>query len=493
MESPTHSLADKALRCLSTIIRVLDFSSIKNELFPVVAAVFSRTSSLAIKTRGLEAFVILCGGGHENETIEDSASGAKSAILDKYTVQEKIVPLMRAIKTKEPAVMMASLAVFKQIGIIADADFLATDVLPILWGFALGPLLNMNQFQQYMDLIKTTSSRIESEHLRKLRALAAESGSAAEPNTVSTNNDLMSLPNDGSFSPSTNNFGEDDFARLVLGKGGSSSSAAGPQPPTRSQTASISSNNPAAPNKPIYDFGWSSTPTLQPQPNSVSSRAITPDFTASSMNNSISSFPAMQAMAPNTGSTRPQLQPTPASFSGTSMNNHAWTLNAQQQQQPQANYNAWSSPPASSPAPSAPVASGWSLPPPPGASSMRPANAFGAAAAGAGAGSTMGRSNMMPMNAMSTMNNASMTGATSNGMMGSKSMNTLGTAQTANSMGSLSSANSGLHMNAPPSASPAWSQMPLQPQGAPLQPQIARQQQQQQPQKSGLDKYDSLI
>ena len=91
---------DKALSCLSTTLGILDFSTIKNDLFPVVANVFSKTTSLAIKVRGLEAFVILCGGKLGSaESVESKPN--PSAILDKYTVQEKIVPLLKAIKTKE--------------------------------------------------------------------------------------------------------------------------------------------------------------------------------------------------------------------------------------------------------------------------------------------------------------------------------------------------------------------------------------------------------
>ena len=59
IESPTHSIVDAALRCLPVILPVLDFSTIKNELFPVIASVFTKTSSLGIKVRGLEAFTIL--------------------------------------------------------------------------------------------------------------------------------------------------------------------------------------------------------------------------------------------------------------------------------------------------------------------------------------------------------------------------------------------------------------------------------------------------
>jgi SCY1-like protein 2 len=117
MESPTHSLVDASLGTLSVILSVLDFSTVKNDVFPVIAAVFSKTSSMGIKIRGLEALQVLCGGessqgsteGDGLDGLAQSDKGKKkqqSAILDKYTIQEKVVPLLKAIKTKEPAVMV---------------------------------------------------------------------------------------------------------------------------------------------------------------------------------------------------------------------------------------------------------------------------------------------------------------------------------------------------------------------------------------------------
>jgi SCY1-like protein 2 len=111
---------DTALQTLPVILATLDFSTIKNEVFPVIAAVFSKTSSLGIKIRGLEALKALCGGGIESEDDGDGLTGfdttkkpkTSSVILDKYTIQERVVPLLKAIKTKEPAVMVSHLSVF---------------------------------------------------------------------------------------------------------------------------------------------------------------------------------------------------------------------------------------------------------------------------------------------------------------------------------------------------------------------------------------------
>lgn len=301
LESPTHSIVDKSLGCLPTILAILDFSTIKNELFPVVAAVFSKTSSLGIKIRGLEAFVTLCGGSVDESNgsgdgLDGTAAGSQpsklssSAILDKYTVQEKIVPLLKAIKTKEPAVMMAALAVFRQVGKIADAEFLAIEVLPLLWSFSLGPLLNLKQFQEYMGLIKHLSSKIEQEQSRKLRELSSNSNGTSD---ISRSNDLMTAGgvNGVSLLNEPGDMGANDFERLVLGKSmvkesnglGESLRPAPQQAQTPVRTDSSI-------------FSWS-TPALTPNPN-PNFRTITPDQTF----NSFTSFKPSSAGSsiPNT-------------------------------------------------------------------------------------------------------------------------------------------------------------------------------------------------
>ena len=71
---------------------------------------------MGIKIRGLEALKALCGGSND-PPVGDGLTGIEPSktknsnvsILDKYTIQEKVVPLLKAIKTKEPAVMVSSL------------------------------------------------------------------------------------------------------------------------------------------------------------------------------------------------------------------------------------------------------------------------------------------------------------------------------------------------------------------------------------------------
>ena len=296
LESPTHAIVDKSLGCLSTVLSILDFSSIKNELFPTVASVFSKTSSLGIKVRGLEAFVILCGGSKDDDSesgddLDGSINSSKkskansAAVLDKYTVQEKIVPLLKAIKTKEPTVMMAALAVFKQVGKIADAEFLAMEALPILWSFSLGPLLNLQQFQAFIDLIKAFSARIEQEQIRKLKEISSTSSRSIDQ---ARSNDLANMGSVNGFPSSNEDAGENDFERLVLGKKppnsmgttnmlGDATQSQSPLQPQQHQQNVLSWQPLPSQTTTFQRPNLNSIPTLNPQ-----SRTITPDHTLNS-------------------------------------------------------------------------------------------------------------------------------------------------------------------------------------------------------------------
>src|SRR3954470_12658438 len=113
LESSSHALIDSALRSLPIALPVLDFTTTKQELFPVIASVFTKTNSLGIKVRVLESFVVLCGGtsstedqsgdgldGLPTESQKESRKPTGAAVLDKFTVQEKVVPLIKGIKTR---------------------------------------------------------------------------------------------------------------------------------------------------------------------------------------------------------------------------------------------------------------------------------------------------------------------------------------------------------------------------------------------------------
>jgi SCY1-like protein 2 len=394
MESPTHSLVDASLGTLSVILSILDFSTIKNDIFPIIAAVFSKTSSLGIKIRGLEALQVLCGGtpGQESadgdglDGLSPSAKSKKkqqSVILDKYTIQEKVVPLLKGIKTKEPAVMMAALAVFEEVGKIADSDFLAMDVLPLLWAFSLGPLLNLQQFQAFMSLIRSLSTRIEQEQTRKLQELSSTSTTSANRNDF-----LSSVSAGRSNGLESSNGEEGDFESLVLGRkkpenGNPMSDSfdgwATAEPSNNRPTTVRSQSNQNTPPTPA--FSWSTPPpqaqAIRPTPPApLNSFAPLQPNTSSST----SSFSQpLQPSRPTTGTLTPTpsygqstLQNKPLDWSSTtSTTANPWSTNISPQSPPTlGSSNIWNQAAApqrtaSNPTFGQPSPSAFSIPPPP--------------------------------------------------------------------------------------------------------------------------------
>ncbi|KAI9839884.1 MAG: hypothetical protein M1819_000076 [Sarea resinae] len=353
IQSPTHSLVDSSLKALPTVLPVLDFPTLKNELFPIIATVFSKTSSLQIKVEGLNAFYVLCGGVSEagedpngdgltgvvSKEHRDSRKRGSAAALDKYTMQERIIPLLKGIKTKEPAVMMAALSVFKQVGQVADIDFIATEILPTLWTFSLGPLLNLSQFQAYISLIRALSNRIEEEQTRKLQELSSSNPMSSRIDDFGRGGSLS--PVNGAGGTLGGGAGDADFASLVSGKKATVASmddnflgdnfndgwgAADRSPAIRSQSlrqTPLRTTAAAATASPTFTWSTAPDPANQQQQRQQqastmttrNSRTITPDLTgfaslhptsnnnAVATNTSASAFPVMNSMMNNTTNT----------------------------------------------------------------------------------------------------------------------------------------------------------------------------------------------
>ena len=510
LESATPTLVDAALRSLPTILQVLDFSTIKNELFPVIAAIFSKTNSLAIKVRGLQAFVTLCGGSLDPSSDDgldgfgtENRKAQPSSALDKYTMQEKIVPLIKAIKTKEPAVMMAALNALKVIGKAADADFVAMDILPILWSMSLGPLLNLKQFQAFMDLIKSLSRRVEDEQTKKLQELTGGGNGSAS----AVHDDFMSFGAIAGSSLEANGTDAADFEMLVKGKVSGSATSPLDSGWDSLTTSSVPVTSPAikSPGRstPTPAFAWST-----PSPVSASSssqfgatkaqqpafRTVTPDLGRfETLTPTSTQF--SQPLQPSNSTTSPlQTQQSSSSIGWGSATaattSNPWAAPSPQQQQPPSSafgsmslgqmqatagnqasrVSSFSLPPppaGSTPSLAGSGGSGFSLAPPPGAPQRQ--TSFGG----------MGGMGASGMSALSSMGGAGMASGINN-------MNSLGSM---NSMMNKGANGMGMGMGMGMGRGMGMGML-----GQQQQQQAPQQQpQQQQGQKSGLDKYASLL
>ncbi|BGP43594.1 Protein kinase domain-containing protein ppk32 [Rhodotorula kratochvilovae] len=153
LESDNPVVLEKALRAIPSLCESLDYTTVKQTLFPKITTVFSRTTVLSVKVNTLICFHSMI------------------KILDKFTLTEKLVPLLSKIKTKEPSVMIATLAVHEEMGKKCEIEAIATLILPQLWAMSIGPLLNVDHFTRFMTVIKQLSTRVEAEHTRHLAEL----------------------------------------------------------------------------------------------------------------------------------------------------------------------------------------------------------------------------------------------------------------------------------------------------------------------------------
>lgn len=98
LESENPVVLEKALRVVPKLCETLDYTTVKQTLFPKITTVFSKTTLLSVKVNTLICFHAMIN------------------VLDKFTLTEKLVPLLARIKTKEPSVMIATLAVHEEMG-----------------------------------------------------------------------------------------------------------------------------------------------------------------------------------------------------------------------------------------------------------------------------------------------------------------------------------------------------------------------------------------
>ncbi|KAJ1028761.1 hypothetical protein NDA16_001926 [Ustilago loliicola] len=97
LEAENVMVQEKALRTVPRLAEILEYAHVKEVLFPKLASLFAKTKVLSVKVNCLICF------------------HAMVSILDKYTLIEKLVPILARIKTKEPSVMVATLAVHEAI------------------------------------------------------------------------------------------------------------------------------------------------------------------------------------------------------------------------------------------------------------------------------------------------------------------------------------------------------------------------------------------
>ncbi|KAH8108130.1 other/SCY1 protein kinase [Cristinia sonorae] len=151
LESEHAQVQERALKAIPDLCETIDYAEVQGVMFPRVALVFTKTRILTVKVATLTTFLSMV------------------KTLDQSSLTQKLVPLLSKIRTKEPAVTMATLAVQEAMGLKVDREAVATLVLPQLWAMSIGPLLTVSQFKRFMEVIKKLGDRVEKEHDQYLR------------------------------------------------------------------------------------------------------------------------------------------------------------------------------------------------------------------------------------------------------------------------------------------------------------------------------------
>lgn len=157
LEAPSIQIQELCLNIIPTFANLIDYPSMKNSLIPRIKNACLQTSSLAVRVNSL-----VCLG----KILE---------YLDKWFVLDDILPFLQQIPSKEPAVLMGILGIYKctfthkKLGITKEQ--LAGKVLPHLIPLSIENNLNLNQFNSFICVIKDMLSRLEAEHKTKLEQL----------------------------------------------------------------------------------------------------------------------------------------------------------------------------------------------------------------------------------------------------------------------------------------------------------------------------------
>ncbi|KAL7023868.1 hypothetical protein ACKWTF_012821 [Chironomus riparius] len=213
LESDAQQIQELCLSILPTFASLVDYPSMKNHLLPRIKKLCVTTQLISVKVNCL-----LCIG----KLLEH---------LDKWLVMDEVIPFLPQIPSREPAVIMAILGIYKlalthsKLGLTKES--LANKVIPFLVPLSIENGLSLNQFNSIMVLVKDMIQRVESEHRTKLEQLT---NIQKESNTLKFQSQTQLVPNAKSPVKSQSddvfsNLGLEQFLNDMEENGGNDSNA----------------------------------------------------------------------------------------------------------------------------------------------------------------------------------------------------------------------------------------------------------------------------
>lgn len=188
LESDSQEIQELCLSVLPTFANLVEYPAMKNALLPRIKRLCISTSHISVRVNCL-----VCIGKLVDH-------------LDKWLVLDEVLPFLPQIPSREPAVLMGILGIYKLVlnhkKMSMSKEMMAQKVIPFLMPLSVENSLTLNQFNTLISVVKEMVTRVETEHRAKLEQLTDQtqalesslSTSALKPqNPVPVTEDLFSF------------------------------------------------------------------------------------------------------------------------------------------------------------------------------------------------------------------------------------------------------------------------------------------------------------
>ena len=151
-------LQELCLKNIPVITQYIDMLSIKKQLLPKIKKLCLTTNTLSVRVNCLVTI---------GKILEQ---------LDKWSVLDEVIPFLSEIKSREPAVIMASVGIIQmtlskpKLGLTKEV--MANKIIPFLMPISIENGLSVAQFNTIMSLIKEVVNKVEAEQRIKVEQLS---------------------------------------------------------------------------------------------------------------------------------------------------------------------------------------------------------------------------------------------------------------------------------------------------------------------------------
>ncbi|XP_017482610.1 PREDICTED: SCY1-like protein 2 [Rhagoletis zephyria] len=158
LECDMPQIQELCLAVLPTFSNLIDYNAMKNAVIPRIKKLCLNSTNVSVKVNCLISI---------GKLLED---------LDKWLVLDEILPFLHQIQSREPAIIMAIIGIYKiamtntKLGITKDV--MAHKCIPFLMPLCVENGLTIAQFNTIVALIREMFGRVEKEQREKLEQLS---------------------------------------------------------------------------------------------------------------------------------------------------------------------------------------------------------------------------------------------------------------------------------------------------------------------------------